>query len=115
MAALLIQPHFSLLPVALGEIGVCEGSLLDQLLWAVQFEKLPAVRAEACHALATLGVREKRAIHTLRDRLTVEDDPLVLRQLPPHNTCSSRSCYWYVENRFGWIQNGHCSKTIYYM
>ena len=52
---------------------------MSQLLWALRFEKLPAVRAEACRTLASLGLREERVVKTLKDLLTVEDDPLVLR------------------------------------
>ena len=64
---------------ALGEIGMCDDVLLDQLLWTVRFERLPGVRAEACHALARLGLREEKVVRTLKDILTVDDDLLVLR------------------------------------
>ena len=52
---------------------------MGQLLWALRFEKLAAVRAEACRAIATLRLGEERVVSTLKDLLTVEEDPLVLR------------------------------------
>jgi len=64
---------------ALGEIGVCDGELVGQLLWAVRFEKLAGVRAEACHTIASLGLKEEQVVKTLRDLRTAEEDPLVLR------------------------------------
>lgn len=70
--------HFIIL-LALGNIGLLTEDLLKNLLWIVRFEKLPALRAEGCLALATLGVREASVEETLRDILSVDDDPLVLR------------------------------------
>ena len=37
---------------ALTDIGTVDDELVSKLLWAVRFEKLPAVRAEACHTIA---------------------------------------------------------------
>ena len=54
-------------------------SLVGQLLWMLRFEKIPAVRVEACHTVARLGLKEERVIKTLKDLITVDDDTLVLR------------------------------------
>lgn len=58
---------------------MCDGELVGQLLWAVRFEKLAGVRAEACHTIASLGLKEEQVVKTLRDLHIVEEDPLVLR------------------------------------
>ena len=64
---------------ALGEIGVCDSELTAQLLWVVRFEKLAEVRAEACHTIAALGLKDEQVVKTLKDLCTVEEDPFVLR------------------------------------
>ena len=64
---------------AFADIGVADDELVSKLLWAVRFEKLPAVRAEACHAIARLQLKQEKVIKTLLDLLIVEGDPLVLK------------------------------------
>lgn len=61
--------------------------LLKDLLWIVRFERMPALRAESCLALATLGVKNPAVEETLRELVAVDDDPLVLRytNTPSHN------------------------------
>lgn len=64
---------------AFADIGVADEELVSKLLWAVRFEKLPAVRAEACHTIASLQLKQERVVKTLRDLLSVDDEPLVLK------------------------------------
>lgn len=52
---------------------------MDQLLWTARFEKLQAVRAEACHVLGMLGVKQDRVVKTLKELIIVEEDDLVIR------------------------------------
>ena len=66
---------------ALADVGVCDNELMDQLMWAVRFEKVPAVRAEACQTIARLNLKEDKVIKTLRDLITVEEDPLVVKEV----------------------------------
>ena len=54
-------------------------SKLSPLLWAVRFEKLSAVRAEACHIITSLKLKRERVVKTLQDLLTVDDELLVLK------------------------------------
>ena len=53
--------------------------IISHLLWAVRFERLPEVRAETCHTLALLGLRNDKVAQTLRDILIVEDSQLVIK------------------------------------
>ena len=64
---------------AFADIGVADDELVSKLLWAVRFEKQPAVRAEACHTIARLQLKQERVVKTLQDLLTVDDEPLVLK------------------------------------
>ena len=64
---------------AFADIGVADDELVSKLLWAVRFEKLPAVRAEACHTIASLQLKQERVVKTLQDLVTVDDEPLVLK------------------------------------
>eukprot|EP00731_Ephydatia_muelleri_P016584 Em0009g1008a len=66
---------------ALGEIGWYDDALIDQLLWAARFEKLRAVRAEACHTLGVLGVNHNRVVRTLKEMIIFEEDDLVIREV----------------------------------
>lgn len=66
---------------ALADVGMCDDELVEQLMWAVRFEKVPAVRAEACQTIVELGLTEERVLRTLRDLVTVEEDPLVVREV----------------------------------
>lgn len=64
---------------ALGSIGVVDDKLIDVLLWSIRYEKVAAVRAEACNAVAVLGIRDERLLSVLQDRLVVETEELVKR------------------------------------
>ena len=64
---------------AFADIGVADDELVSKLLWAVRFEKLPAVRAEACHTIASLQLKQERVVKTLQDLFNVDDEPLVLK------------------------------------
>lgn len=65
--------------VALGSIGVVDDKLIEVLLWSIRYEKVAAVRAEACNAVAVLGLRDERLLSVLQDRLVVETEELVKR------------------------------------
>lgn len=66
---------------ALAEIGPeCDTELVELLMWAVRFEKVPAVRAEACQTIARLGLKEDKVVQALKDVVTVEDEQAVVRQ-----------------------------------
>lgn len=64
---------------ALGSIGVVDDKLIEVLLWSIRYEKVAAVRAEACNAVAVLGLRDERLLSVLQDRLVVETEELVKR------------------------------------
>ncbi len=55
--------------------------LVAQLVWVIRFEKLGNVRAEGCRTIGRLGLKEEKVVCTLRDLLTVEDDPDVKRSV----------------------------------
>ena len=65
--------------LALGSIGVVDEKLIEVLLWAIRYEKVAAVRAEACNAVAVLGLRDERLLNVLQDRLVVETEEIVKR------------------------------------
>ena len=56
-----------------------DDKLIEVLLWSIRYEKVAAVRAEACNAVAVLGLRDERLISVLQDRLVVETEELVKR------------------------------------
>lgn len=64
---------------ALGSIGVVDEKLIEVLLWSIRYEKVAAVRAEACNAVAVLGLRDGRLLGVLQDRLVVETEEIVKR------------------------------------
>ena len=64
---------------AIGTLKADRPELLSHLLWAVRFERLPQVRAEACNALKLLGVKNDKVAKSLRDILIVEDNQLVIK------------------------------------
>ena len=64
---------------ALGCTGVVNDKVTKVLLWAMRYEKVPAVRAEACNAVAQLKIRDESILSVLQDRLVVETDDLVKR------------------------------------
>ena len=73
-----------LLSSAQGILKSCDSKVLSHLLWAVRFERLPEIRAQVCHTLAMLGVKNERIKSTLKDLLIVEEDPLVMRYQDEH-------------------------------
>jgi len=64
---------------AIGNAGIVNDKVSEVLLWAIRYEKVPAVRAEACNAVAKLKIRDDRILAVLQDRLVVETDDLVKR------------------------------------
>lgn len=56
-----------------------DDKLIKVLLWSIRYEKVAAVRAEACNAVAVLGLRDERLLSVLQDRLVVETEELVKR------------------------------------
>ena len=65
---------FSTLP-ALGIIGIVTDEVNECVLWALKYEEMPGVRAEACQALILLELED--VVSVLQDRLLVESDRLV--------------------------------------
>lgn len=67
---------------ALAEIGPgeCDSELVELLMWAVRFEKVPTVREEACRTIARLGLKEERVIEALKELVTVDDEETVVSQ-----------------------------------
>lgn len=65
---------------ALAEIGDCDAELEEMLTWAVRFEKMPAVRGEACRTIARLRLREEKVTQALKNAVTLDEDVAVVRQ-----------------------------------
>lgn len=63
--------------VALGKIGVTTQEIRASLLWALRFEEEEGVRAEACHAIIMLQLKDKDVLDILQNRMLVEDSPIV--------------------------------------
>lgn len=65
---------------ALADIGplVFDPELVELLMWAVRFEKVAAVREEACRTIGRLGLSEDRVVQALKDLVTVEEDEAVV-------------------------------------
>lgn len=72
---------YTFLTIALGLLKANNSDIISHLLWAIRFERLPQVRAEACHTLSLLGLRNDKVAQTFRDILIVEDNRLVLKYL----------------------------------
>ncbi len=49
------------------------------LVWSMRYSKEAAVRAEACNAVAKLGLKDRRVLNVLQDRLMVETEEIVRR------------------------------------
>jgi hypothetical protein len=47
------------------------------MLWALRYETEAAVRAEACHAITALDMREEETAEILQERYLVECSQLV--------------------------------------
>lgn len=65
---------------ALAEIGHCDEELVEMLIWAMRFEKIPMVRAEACRTIGELGLSEDKVMRGLKELVTVEDDQAVVER-----------------------------------
>ncbi|XP_053365794.1 HEAT repeat-containing protein 4 [Clarias gariepinus] len=66
---------------ALGRIGWLTPTLQQLLLWALQHEKEPNVRIAACEALKMLEVKDPELQNLLRDRLVLEVNAQVQRNI----------------------------------
>ncbi|KAJ8026097.1 HEAT repeat-containing protein 4 [Holothuria leucospilota] len=66
---------------ALGLIGEVSERITDAIVWALRFETEPGVRAEACESLVRLGIKGDNISAILQDKLLVEPDELVRKQL----------------------------------
>lgn len=65
---------------ALAQIGHCDEELVELLIWAVRFEKMPMVRAEACRTIGELNLSDDKVVTALKDLVTVEDEQSVVEQ-----------------------------------
>jgi hypothetical protein len=65
---------------ALAEIGHSDEELVELLMWAVRFEKISLVRAEACRTIGELNLHQDKVIGALKDLVTVEDEQVVVEQ-----------------------------------
>jgi len=66
---------------ALGEAGIAMNEIYNAILWALRFEDEPAVRLEACVAIRKLNYSSDDVISVLQDRVLVEPDPIVKREV----------------------------------
>lgn len=51
------------------------------LVWSMRYSNLAAVRAEACKAVAQLGLKDSRILSVLQDRVMVETEEVVRRSV----------------------------------
>lgn len=65
---------------ALAEIGRHDDELVEMLIWAVRFEKIPMVRVEACRTIGELCLSEDKVMRALKDLVTVDDEQVVVEQ-----------------------------------
>lgn len=49
------------------------------LIWALRFEEEHGVRAEACHSIILLQMKDKQVIDVLQNRMLVETEPVVIK------------------------------------
>ncbi len=64
---------------AMATVGECDEELTEQLMWMARYDKMASVRAEACRAIARLGLREEKMVKALKELATVEDEEEVVR------------------------------------
>ena len=71
--------HFSLfiILIALGKIGLPLPEVREALLWALRFEEEEGVRAEACHSIILLQLKDQEVLDILQNRMLVEESPIV--------------------------------------
>ena len=63
--------------LALGKIGVQQPEVREALLWALRFEEEEGVRAEACHSIILLQLKDKEVLDILQNRMLVEESSIV--------------------------------------
>ena len=68
--------HFA---AALGNLEKVRSDVRECVLWAFRYEDQPGVRAEACHTLIRLGLRDPEVATILQDRYLVEPNDVVRR------------------------------------
>ncbi|XP_074643741.1 HEAT repeat-containing protein 4-like [Tubulanus polymorphus] len=66
---------------ALGKIGILNAQIQECLLWALRYEKEAAVRAEACHTIYALDIKDSVTAEILQDRYLVESSPIVKQEI----------------------------------
>ncbi|XP_059807584.1 HEAT repeat-containing protein 4 isoform X5 [Hypanus sabinus] len=66
---------------ALGAIGYVTEELKDLLLWALHYENEPGIRMEACNTIVSLNLQDAKVQSVLRQRLLVESDLLVWKDV----------------------------------
>ena len=71
--------HFFLfiILIALGKIGLPQPEVREALLWALRFEEEEGVRAEACHSIILLQLKDQEVLDILQNRMLVEESPIV--------------------------------------
>ncbi len=62
---------------ALGIIGVVTDVVRSCVLWALRYEDQEGVRAEACHTVIVLQLKDSEVAQILQDRLLVETSNIV--------------------------------------
>ena len=62
---------------ALGIIGSVTGEIRECVLWAFRYEDQAGVRAEACHTLIGLELKDDEVAQALQDRYLVETNAVV--------------------------------------
>ena len=67
---------------ALGAIGVVTPEVRQCVMWAFRFEDQEGVRAEACHSLTCLKLKDPEVAHALQERYLVETSETVRRCVP---------------------------------
>ncbi|CAG5119682.1 unnamed protein product [Candidula unifasciata] len=66
---------------ALGKIGTVNNDVKECLFWALRYEDNSGVRAEACHSIVALNIRDEDIIETLQERLLVESSGIVRKEI----------------------------------
>jgi len=56
---------------------MCTPEVRNALLWALRFEEEEGVRAEACHSIVLLKLKDKEVLDILQNRMLVEESPIV--------------------------------------
>ena len=64
---------------ALGNLKTASDKVRECLIWAFRYEEQPGVRAEACHTLIRLGLKDDDVVHILQERYLVENNEIVRR------------------------------------